>query len=412
MWRCPQSGELYTRRAPAEASEHLASNGTANCPQPCVCAAFKRPVMGLQAVPGPERASRYDEPLQREGRPVARMTRLFLKRRAVVALPTRPLGASGMDITTVGLGAWAFGRFGWGQQDDEESIAAIRRAVENGINWVDTAAVYGLGHAEEVVAEALEGIPTADRPYVFTKVGVSWDPADPGGSTRHVMDPAIVRREVDDSLRRLRADSIDLYQVHKPPRDDGTPLEEYWQVMAELKAAGKVRAIGLSNHNAAQLEQAEQIAHVDSLQPPFSAINRLAAAEIAWADAHAAGVIVYSPMQSGLLTGTFSAERVATLPVADWRRTHPNFTTGLDANLALADALAPLAERHGVPIAAVAVAWTLAWPGITGAIVGARRPTQLDGWLPATTLRLTDADLDEIARAIVSTGAGAGPARA
>ena len=228
-----------------------------------------------------------------------------------MCLPARPLGASGMEITTVGLGTWAFGRFGWGQQDDQDSIAAIRQAVEDGINWIDTAAVYGLGHAEEIVAKALDGIPADDRPYVFTKVGVTWDPANHAAPTRHVMNPAIVRRDIDASLRRLRTDSIDLYQVHKPPRDDRTPLEEYWQVMAELKAQGKVRAIGLSNHSAAQLEQAEKIVHVDAVQPPFSPINRAAAAEIAWADSHAAGVIVYSPMQSGLLTGTFSAERVA-----------------------------------------------------------------------------------------------------
>ena len=332
-----------------------------------------------------------------------------------MALPTRPLGTTGMDITTVGFGAWAIGgggwQFAWGQQDDKESIAAIRHAIEVGINWVDTAAIYGLGHSEEVIADALEGIPAADRPYVFTKVGVIWDPADRAARAQRLMNPAIVRREVDDSLRRLRADRIDLYQVHWPPRDDGTPIEEYWQVMAELKASGKVRAIGLSNHDAALLRQAEGIAHVDSLQPPLSAINRMAAPDIAWAQAHGTGVIVYSPMQSGLLTGAFSADRVAALPADDWRRAHPSFTTGLQANLALADALAPVAERHRVPVGAVAVAWTLAWPGVTGAIVGARRPSQVDDWLPAAALRLTDADLDEIAEAITSTGAGEGPAR-
>jgi aryl-alcohol dehydrogenase-like predicted oxidoreductase len=327
-----------------------------------------------------------------------------------MTLPTRPLGSSGMDITTVGLGTWAFGKYDWGQQDDEESIAVIRHAVGTGINWIDTAAIYGLGHAEEVVADALAGIPAGERPYVFTKVGITWDPA--GGRTRHLMDPAIMRRELDGSLHRLRTDRIDLYQVHWPPRDDDTPLEEYWQVMAELRAAGKVRAIGLSNHSAAQLELAEKIAHVDALQPPFSAIARQAATEIAWADAHETGVIVYSPLQSGLLTGAFSADRVAGMPADDWRRSHPDFTTGLGANLALAQAFAPVAERHGVPVAAVAIGWALAWPGITGAIVGARRPGQVAGWLPAATLRLTDADLNEIAVAIGSTGSGAGPTRA
>ena len=328
-------------------------------------------------------------------------------------LPRRPLGRSGMDITTVGFGAWAIGgggwQFAWGAQDDEESIAGIRHAVESGINWIDTAAIYGLGHSEEVVARALDGIPEADRPYVFTKVGVIWDPADTSAPSRRMMNPAIVRREVDASLRRLRVERIDLYQVHWPPRDDRTPLDEYWQVMAELKAEGKVRAIGLSNHDAALLEQAEKIAHVDSIQPRFSAIDRGAAVDIAWAHGRGTGVIVYSPMQSGLLTGAFSRERVARLPADDWRRTHPDFTTGLDANLALAGALVPVAERHGVPVAAVAVAWTLAWPGVTGAIVGARRPSQVDGWLPAAGLRLTDADLDEITAGIRHTGAGNGP---
>jgi aryl-alcohol dehydrogenase-like predicted oxidoreductase len=318
-----------------------------------------------------------------------------------------------MEITAVGFGAWAAGgggwRFGWGQQDDEESIAGIRHAIESGINWVDTAAIYGLGHSEEIVARALDGVPAADRPHVFTKVGVLPDPADPMLPTRRVMSTASVRREVEASLRRLRVERIDLYQVHWPP-DDGTPLEEYWQVMAGLKAEGKVAAIGLSNHDAARLEQAEKIAHVDSLQPPFSAINRLAAAEIALAASQGTGVIAYSPMQSGLLTGAFTRERVARLPADDWRHGHADFTTGLDANMALAAALVPIAQRHGVTPAAVAVAWVLAWPGVTGAIVGARRPGQVDDWLPAASLRLTAADLDEITQAIKRTGAGRGPA--
>lgn len=181
--------------------------------------------------------------------------------------------------------------------------------------------------------------------------------------------------------------------------------------MADLKAEGKVRAIGLSNHSVAELERAEAIAHVDAIQPPFSAINRAAAPEIAWAHAHDTGVIVYSPMQSGLLTGTFSASRVASLPAEDWRRSHPDFTTGLTANLALADALRPVAARHGISVAEVALAWTLAWPGITGAIVGARTPEQVDGWAGAGAVRLTEADLAEIAGAIESTGAGSGPSR-
>ncbi|MQA24329.1 MAG: aldo/keto reductase [Micromonosporaceae bacterium] len=316
-----------------------------------------------------------------------------------------------MEITAVGFGAWAIGgsgwKYAWGGQDDAESVAAIRHAVERGVNWIDTAAIYGLGHSEEVVARALADLPLADRPYVFTKCGVVWDESDRTAEPQHVMSPASVRREVDASLRRLGVERIDLYQVHWPA-GDGTPLEAYWQVMADLKAEGKVRAIGLSNHDVPQLDRADKIAHVDSLQPPFSAINRAAAEEIAWCADHGTGVIVYSPMQSGLLTGAFTRERAASLPADDWRARAGDFTRLLEPNLALADALRPIAERHGV---SVAVAWTLAWRGVTGAIAGARSPEQVDGWLPAATLRLTDADLDEVAAAIDHTGAGSGPNR-
>jgi aryl-alcohol dehydrogenase-like predicted oxidoreductase len=331
-----------------------------------------------------------------------------------VSLPTRPLGTSGLEITTVGFGAWAVGgggwQFGWGPQDDEQSIAAIRYAVESGVNWIDTAAAYGLGHSEEVVARALDGVAEPDRPFVFTKAGTVWDPADPSSRVRREINPASVRREVEASLRRLRTERIDLYQVHWPP-SDGTPVAEYWQAMADLKAEGKVRAIGLSNHRLAHLEEAEKVAHVDSLQPPFSAVDRRFTGEIRWSADHGTGVIVYSPMQSGLLTGAFSRERAENLPDNDWRRSHPDFTTRLDANLAVAGALRPVAGRHGVPVPSVAVAWALAWPGVTGAIVGARGPGQVDGWLPAASLRLTDADLGEIAEAITRAGAGEGPAR-
>lgn len=329
--------------------------------------------------------------------------------------PTTQLGRTGMDLTRVGFGAWAIGgggwAFAWGNQDDAASVAAIRHAVESGINWIDTAAVYGLGHSEEVVAAALAGLPEADRPYVFTKGGNIWDPADRSAAPRRVGAPASIRTEVEASLRRLRAERIDLYQMHWPARD-GTPLEEYWQVFTDLKREGKIRAAGLSNHGVSQLEAAERIGMVDAIQPPFNLIHRDTATDILpWAHQHEAGVIVYSPMASGLLTGAFSAERAARLEPGDWRAGHPDFTEpALPANLALAQALRPVADRHGVTPAAVAVAWTLAFPGVTGAIVGARSPRQVDGWLPAASLNLKDADLSDIAAAIRATGAGTGPA--
>jgi len=320
-----------------------------------------------------------------------------------------------MLLTRVGFGAWAIGggdwAFAWGNQDDAASIAAIRHAVESGVNWIDTAAVYGLGHSEEVVAAALADLPAADRPYVFTKGGLVWDAADRSAAPRRVGAPASVRAEVEASLRRLRVDRIDLYQMHWPAQD-GTPVEAYWQVFTDLKREGKIRAAGLSNHNVFQLEEAEEVGAVDAIQPPFSLIHRDAADDVLlWAREHEAGAIVYSPMASGLLTGSFTAERAARLQPGDWRAGHPDFTEpALSANLALADALRPVAERHGATPAAVAVAWTLAFPGVTGAIVGARSPEQVDGWLPAATVELKDDDLADIAAAVRATGAGTGPA--
>jgi aryl-alcohol dehydrogenase-like predicted oxidoreductase len=329
-----------------------------------------------------------------------------------MTLPTTPLGGTGMDLTRVGLGTWAVGggqwAGGWGSQDDDESVAAIRAAVERGVNWVDTAAVYGLGRSEQVVGRALRDIPAADRPYVFTKCGLTWDEDRSG--PHNVMAPDSVRREVHDSLDRLGVERIDLYQVHWPPTD-GTPIDEYWAVMAKLKSNGDVRAIGLSNHDVKQCAAAEEVAHVDSLQPPLSLVARDAAADvIPWCRDNGTGVIVYSPMHSGLLTGAMTPERVRSLPDDDWRKGNADFTGGTGRrNMALAEALRPVAARHDVPLGSVAVAWTLAWPGVTGAIVGARNPGQVDGWLPAATLTLTDADLDEIEAAVRRTGAGSGP---
>ena len=329
---------------------------------------------------------------------------------------TRQLGTTGMRITRVGFGAWAIGgggwTYGWSTQDDSESVAAIRRAVDAGVNWIDTAAVYGLGHSERIVAEALADVAPADRPYVFTKGGLVWDAAQPTAPPRFVAAAASLRREVEDSLRRLQVERIDLYQLHWPPRD-GTPLEEYWGTLLDLQREGKIRAAGLSNHSAGQLEAAERLGHVDSLQPPFSAIRRDAArAELPWCAAHGTGVIVYSPMQSGLLTGSFTAERAAALATDDWRTKSPDFAgEALQRNLQLAEGLRPIAERHQTTVAAVAIAWTLAWPGVTAAIVGARRPRQVDGWLDALALELTAGDMADIARAIERTGAGTGPTR-
>jgi aryl-alcohol dehydrogenase-like predicted oxidoreductase len=331
-----------------------------------------------------------------------------------MTLPTTRLGTTDMEITRVGFGAWAVGgggwKFGWGNSDDVNSVDAIRFAVESGINWVDTAPVYGLGRSEEVVGHALAQIPAADRPLVFTKCGLTFDVDNPDEGPNNVLAPDSIRRELEDSLRRLQVDRIDLYQVHWPP-EDGTPLEDYWATMVALRDEGKVRAIGLSNHDVKQLETCEQIGHVDTLQPPFSLIHREAADDLLpWCADNGTGVIVYSPMQSGLLTGRMSAERVANLPEDDWRRTHEDFTgDNLMRNLALAEGLRPVAERHGVPLPAVAVAWTLAWPGVTGAIVGARTTEQVEGWLPAASLELTPDDLTEIAKVVRRTGAGEGP---
>jgi aryl-alcohol dehydrogenase-like predicted oxidoreductase len=329
-------------------------------------------------------------------------------------LPNRPLGSSGLDITTVGFGAWAIGGgdwfSGWGPQDDAQSIAAMRRAVEHGINWIDTAAVYGLGHSEEVVGRLLRELPSADRPLVFTKCGLVWDENDRMAESRRILRPESIRGEFEASLRRLGVERIDLYQFHRSDQT-GTPIEESWATMVRLIEEGKVRAAGVSNFDIPLLERCEAIRHVDSLQPPFSVIRRDAAADvIPWCAVHDTGVIVYSPMQSGILTERFDKSRMASLAPEDWRHKaayfqEPNLTRGL----LLRDELRPIARRYGATVSAVAIAWVLAWPGVTGAIVGARSPDQVDGWIGGGTLELTDADLDEIADAIERTGAGGGP---
>jgi len=333
-----------------------------------------------------------------------------------MALQTRALGTSGLNITRVGFGSWAIGgggwAFGWGPQDDAESISTMRHALELGVNWIDTAAVYGLGHSEEVVGRLLREIPASRRPFIFTKCGLVWDEKNPMAPPRRVLRPDSIRRECEASLRRLGVERIDLYQFHWPD-DTGTSVEDSWAEMKKLAEEGKIRAAGVSNFDVGLLDRCEAVRHVDSLQPPFSLINRAAAErEIPWCADHRTGVIVYSPMQSGLLTDSFSAERASRFAPDDWRRRSNDFQPpNLDRNLKLRDSLRSIATRRGTSVSAVAIAWTLAWPGVTGAIVGARSPEQVDGWIQAASLALTDEELDEIATAIRRTRAGAGPAR-
>jgi aryl-alcohol dehydrogenase-like predicted oxidoreductase len=311
----------------------------------------------------------------------------------------RKLGSDGPELSTVGVGAWAIGgpwRFGWGPQDDDESIAALHKAFDAGVTWVDTAAVYGLGHSEEVVGQVLRE--RAGGELVFTKCGRPWYGRENNEPT-YDLRPETIRFELEQSLKRLGTDHVDLYQFHWPDTETGTPVEDSWAAMAELVAEGKVRWAGVSNFDLELLERCERVGHVDSLQPPYSLIDRAAAAElIPWCAANGTGVVGYSPLGSGLLSGSFDAQRARDLPEGDWRRSSPEFQQpALSRNLALAERLEPVAERHGVPVAAVAVAWVLATPGVTGAIVGARRPSQVDGWLPAGNLRLGEADLAELA---------------
>lgn len=321
---------------------------------------------------------------------------------------TRTLGTTGMELSRVGLGTSAMGgaawAYGWGEQDDSDSVRAIRHAVDRGINWIDTAASYGQGHAEAMVGRALAQMPASARPYIFTKGGLIMRDGQPYG----IAQPDSLRRELESSLQRLGVDCIDLYQMHWPA-GDGTPLEVYWQTLLDFQREGKVRAVGLSNHGLPQVQTAEAIGHVDVLQPPFSLIRREAAADLLpWCESTRTGVIAYSPMQSGLLSGAFTASRQ--LAANDWRSRDSEFRIPrLERNLALADALRPLAERHGTTLATIAIAWTLAWPGVTGAIVGARNPAQIDGWLGAAALELDEEALRLIADALALTGAGSGP---
>ncbi len=339
-----------------------------------------------------------------------------MQKSETMTLTKRALGTTGLEITTVGFGAWAIGgggwAFSWGPQDDDASVAAMHHAVELGINWIDTAAVYGLGHSEEVVGRFLREIGPNDRPLVFTKCGLQWDDKDPMKQAARVLKPESIRKECEASLRRLGVERIDLYQFHWPD-EAGTPVEESWGAMAGLIEEGKVRAGGVSNFSVELLERCEAVRHVDSLQPPFSLIRRDAGSNgIPWCAKHNTGVICYSPMQSGILTDRFDGTRVKSMADDDWRKRAPEFQSPrLERNLALRDALIPIAKRYGTTVSSVAVAWVLAWRGVTGAIVGARSPEQIDGWIGAANVQLTAADLDEIAAALGRTQAGSGPTR-
>jgi len=323
------------------------------------------------------------------------------------------LGTTQFEITRVGLGAWAMGggewQGGWGPQADAESIATIQRAVDLGVNWIDTAPAYGLGRSEEVVGAALRALPPEDRPLVFTKCGLIWQAGE--RTVSNCLAPESIRRECDASLQRLGCEPIDLLQAHWPTWDD-TPIEESWGTMADLVSDGKVRAIGLSNFDVEDLERCERVRHVDTYQPELNLIERRAAERLAWCRDHGTGVIAYSPMRSGLLTGQFTAERVAALPEDDWRGVNDDFQDPkLAHNLDLVERLRPIAARVGVSLPELVIAWVTAWPTVNGAIVGARRPAQIDDWIGATDVVLSAEDLDEIEDAVHASGAGAGPAR-
>lgn len=315
-------------------------------------------------------------------------------------MKTRRLGRTELEITPVGFGAWAIGgggwAYSWGTQEDAESIRAIRRAVDLGINWIDTAAVYGLGHSEEIVARALEGLPSASRPYVFTKCSLVWDDEN---QISNSLKRDSIRRECEASLRRLHVDMIDLYQIHWPNPDHD--IEEAWTALADLRDEGKVRHIGVSNFNADQMRRAERIAPVETLQPPYSMLRRGIEADVLpYCAEHNIGVIVYSPMLSGLLTGGMTRERAASLPADDWRRNNKEFQEPrLSRNLALVERLREIGSRHGnYGPGEVAVAWALHHPAVSGAIVGSRSPSQIEGVVGAAGLKLTQEEYDEIVR--------------
>jgi aryl-alcohol dehydrogenase-like predicted oxidoreductase len=316
------------------------------------------------------------------------------------ALRTKLLGSTGLEITRVGFGAWALGggdwEHGWGAQDDDQSIAAIHRALEQGINWIDTAAAYGFGHSEQIVGRALDGVSASERPYVFTKASLL---EGPGRRIAHSLKRDSILREAQASLERLGVDAIDLYQIHWPIPDED--IEEGWAALAELKEHGLVRHIGVSNFDVEQLRRIAQIAPVETLQPQYSLIERgIERRILPYTREHGIGVIAYSPMGSGMLTGAMTRQRAATLPENDWRKHDPRFNEPqLSRNLELVDRLTAVADRHAASPGAVAIAWTLHNPAIDGAIVGFRRPDQVDPIITAANLELSREDLKHIGEA-------------
>ncbi len=314
-------------------------------------------------------------------------------------MDTRTLGNSDLRITPIGFGAWAIGggnwEFAWGPQDDKESIGAIHKALELGVNWIDTAAVYGLGHSEEIVARALKDWRGA-RPYVFTKCVRTWDESSRKITSNH--SAASIRKECENSMRRLQVETIDLYQMHWPPADNGPALEEAWQALVDLKKEGKVRWVGVSNFDAAQLRRAEKIAPVTSLQPPYSILRRQIEAEtLPYCEKHSIGVIVYSPMFSGMLTGGMTRERAASLPPDDHRSRNPEFKEPkLSKNLELVEKLKEIGARHGRSSGEVAIAWTLRTSAVTAAIVGSRNAKQAEGVMRTGEFRLNPQEIAEI----------------
>jgi aryl-alcohol dehydrogenase-like predicted oxidoreductase len=309
---------------------------------------------------------------------------------------TRVLGNSDLHLTPIGYGAWAIGggnwEFAWGAQDDDESLRTIVEALDRGINWIDTAAIYGLGHSEEIVGKALKQHRGA-KPLVFTKCSMRWDE---NRKIYRSLSAQSLQEELEASLRRLGVDAIDLYQIHWPNPED--QLEEAWDTLARFKEQGKVRYIGLSNFSVAQMKRVQKIAPITSLQPPYSILRRDIEKEILpFCLENKIGVINYSPMLSGLLTGKMTAERVKNLPDDDWRKRSPNFQSPkLERNLALVEVLRQIGTARGVEPGVVAIAWTLRQPAVTAAIVGARRPEQVDGVLPAATFRLSESEIVRI----------------